>query len=155
MADRDRPQHQLQIHPPKGAGQAGGPSASQVIAVITLLPVSGTLLALSGLALVGSLIGLAVTTPLFLLFSPVLVPAVFLLGLTVAAFLASGAMGLTGLSSLTNVVNYLRGVAGRSIPEQMDYSKRRVHDMAGYAGQKGKEMGQTIQGKAQEGGKTT
>ncbi|GMH14377.1 hypothetical protein Nepgr_016218 [Nepenthes gracilis] len=153
MADRDRPLHQLQVHPQKG-GQAAGPSASQAIAVITLLPVSGTLLALAGITLVLSLIGLAVATPLFLIFSPVLVPAAILVGLAVAAFVASGAMGLTGLSSLSKVAEYLRGTVGRSVPEQMEFAKRRMQDMAGYAGQKTKETGQTIQGKAQEGGKT-
>ncbi|GAB2302785.1 hypothetical protein Dimus_036779 [Dionaea muscipula] len=156
--DRDRTHHQLQVHPQKGGGGGQGPSSSQVLAVITLLPVSGTLLALAGITLVGSLVGLAVTTPIFLLFSPVLVPATILLVLTVSAFLASGAMGLTGLSSLSKVVCYVREVTGgRSASEQMEHAKRRMQDVAGYAGQKTKEAGQTIQGKAgqQEGGGRT
>ncbi|KAL9272121.1 Oleosin 5-like protein [Drosera capensis] len=147
--DRDRPQHQLQVHPQKGGGRQG-PSTSQVLAVITLLPVSGTLLALAGLILAGSLIGLALATPLFLLFSPVLVPAAILLGLAVTGFLSSGAMGLTGLSALARVVEYVQGVMGRSVPEQMEYAKRRMQDVAGYGGQKIKEVGQTIQTKAQQ-----
>ncbi|GAB4858816.1 hypothetical protein Ancab_010294 [Ancistrocladus abbreviatus] len=150
--DRDRPYHQLQVHPQKGGGSQG-PSTSQVVAVITLLPVSGTLLVLASLTLLGSAIGLIVTTPLFILFSPVIVPAAILLGLAVTGFLSSGAMGLTGLSALSKAVDYLRGMAGgRLVPEHVDQAKRRMQDMVGYAGQKTKETGQMIQGKAQEGG---
>ncbi|GAB4851626.1 hypothetical protein Ancab_031028 [Ancistrocladus abbreviatus] len=150
--DRDRPYHQLQVHPQKGGGGGQGPSTSQVVAVVTLLPVSGTLLALAGLTLVGSAIGLIMTTPLFILFSPVIVPAAILLGLAVTGFLSSGAMGLTGLSALSKVVDYLHGTAaGRLVPEHVDQAKRRMQDMAGHAGQKTKETGQMIQGKAQEG----
>ncbi|KAL9264952.1 Oleosin 5-like protein [Drosera capensis] len=143
-SDRDRSEHQLQVHPQKGGGRQG-PSTRQELAVITLLPVSGTLLALAGLTLAGSLIGLALATPLFLLFSPVLVPAAILLGLAVSGFLSSGAMGLTGLSALARVVGYVQGVMGSSVPEQMEYSKRRMQDALGYDGQKIKEVGQTIQ----------
>ncbi|RVX18303.1 hypothetical protein CK203_006421 [Vitis vinifera] len=42
-----------------------GPSTSQVLAVITLFPVGGILLVLSGLTLAGTLIGLTVATPTF------------------------------------------------------------------------------------------
>ncbi|KAL2552445.1 Oleosin 5 [Forsythia ovata] len=160
MAERDRPQpHQVQVHSQQryegGVGMKNilpqkGPSTSQVLAVITLLPVGGSLLALAGLTLVGSLIGLAVTTPLFIIFSPVLVPAAILVGLAVTAFLTSGAFGLTGLSSLSWVVNSLRQVTG-SMPDQLEHAKRRMGDAAVHVGQKTKETGQMIQQKAQEG----
>ncbi|GAA0139872.1 hypothetical protein Leryth_005829 [Lithospermum erythrorhizon] len=170
MADR-HPQ-QIQVHPTHGGGQGrydlgtksllphrGGafsktPSATQVIALITLLPVGGTLLGLAGLTLAGTLIGLAVTTPVFIIFSPVLVPAVLLFGLAVTGFLSSGAFGLTGLSSLSYVVNYFRKKAGapETVPEQWDYAKRRVQDATMQVGQKTKDVGQAIQNKAQEGG---
>ncbi|KMT18242.1 hypothetical protein BVRB_2g024090 [Beta vulgaris subsp. vulgaris] len=163
MADRDRDtrdprqihvhtQH-TGLHGPKSGGPSG-PSASQVVALVTLLPVSGTLLFLAGLTLVGSAIGLAVAAPLFLLFSPVLIPAALLLALAVTGFLSSGAFGLTGLSSLSRVVGYLRQ-AGRRMPDDLDYAKRRVADMAAFAGQKTKDVGQTIESKARESGTHT
>ncbi|KAK9272633.1 hypothetical protein L1049_003009 [Liquidambar formosana] len=152
MADRSHP-HQLQVHPQqryeggfKNLLPQKGPSASQVIAVITLLPVGGTLLTLAGITLTLTLIGCAVTTPIFFICSPVLVPAAIVLGLAVTAFLASGALGLTALSSLTWVFNYLRGAAS-TMPEQMDHAKRRMQEKA-------KDLGQGIQNKAQEGGRT-
>ena len=134
-------------------GRASGPSTSQIVALITLVPLSGTLLFLAGLTLLGSIIGLCVTTPLFILFSPVIVPAVLLLGLAVTGFLSSGAFGLTGVSSLSRVVTYLRQ-AGHNVPDDLDYAKRRVADMAAYAGQKTKDAGQTIENKARESGTT-
>ncbi|MED6145169.1 hypothetical protein PIB30_022479 [Stylosanthes scabra] len=176
MTDRSQP-HTVQVHTTTttnrfdtGVGYTStgtnrysdnkGPSTSQVIAVITGLPVGGTLLALAGLALAGTLLALAVTTPLFILFSPVLVPATIVVGLSVAGFLTSGACGLTGLSSFSWVMNYIRQTHG-TVPEQLDMAKHRMADVAGYvgqktkeAGQKTKEVGQEIQNKAQESKRT-
>ncbi|KAK9278886.1 hypothetical protein L1049_028466 [Liquidambar formosana] len=130
-----------------------GPSTYQVLAVVTLFPLGGLLLILAGLTLTGTLIGCAIATPLFVIFSPVLVPAALTLGLAVAGFLTSGAFGLTALSSLSYIVNYFRGTRG-SVSEQMEHVKRRAQDTAGQLGQRTREMGQGVQQKAQEGGRT-
>ncbi|KAJ4729282.1 Oleosin family protein [Melia azedarach] len=164
MADRDRvdrPQpHQLQVHPQlrydaggKALMQQRGPSASKVLAVMALLPVGGTLLALAGITLAGTIIGLLVTTPLFIIFSPVIVPAAIVIGLAVTGFFTSGAFGLTALSSLSWVLSRLRQKTG-SMPEMADQAKRRVAGMADFVGLKTKEVGQEIQKQAHEAGKT-
>ncbi|XP_019183177.1 PREDICTED: oleosin 18.2 kDa-like [Ipomoea nil] len=164
MATRPPP-HQLQVHPQYHHGfEAGvkaghynppphhaGPSATQILAIITLLPVCGTLLGLAGITLAGTLIGLMVAIPLFLLFSPIIVPAVIAIGLAVTGFLTSGALGLSGLSSLSWLLDYLR--QGRSVPEQMAGAKRRMQDAVVQLGQKTKDVGQTIQNTAQDTGK--
>ncbi|KAF9667908.1 hypothetical protein SADUNF_Sadunf15G0072000 [Salix dunnii] len=98
-----------------GQGTAGilhgkGPSTSQVLAAVTLLPAGGTLLFLAGLNLVGTLIGLAVATPLFVFFSPVLVPSALVIGLGVLGFLTSGAFGVTAFSSFSWMANYIRSL---------------------------------------------
>ncbi|KAL9337952.1 hypothetical protein Peur_069721 [Populus x canadensis] len=110
---------------------------------LTLLPVGDTLLFLAGLILVGTLIGLAVATPLFVIFSPVLVPAALVIGLGVLAFLTSGAFRVTAFSSLSWMASYIRSL------------------IRGQVGQKARETGQIVQSKArevtrggQEGGKT-
>ncbi|CAF1920369.1 hypothetical protein YC2023_019744 [Brassica napus] len=126
-----------------------GPSTNQVVALIAGVPIGGSLLALAGLTLAGSVIGLILSIPLFLLFSPVIVPAALTIGLAVTGILASGLFGLTGLSSVSWVLNYIRGTSD-TVPEQLDYAKRRMADAVGYAGQKGKEMGQYVQDKAHE-----
>ncbi|CAN8233170.1 unnamed protein product [Cochlearia groenlandica] len=126
-----------------------GPSSTQVLSLLVGVPVVGSLLAIAGLLLAGSVIGLLISIPLFLLFSPVIVPAAITIGLAVTGFLASGMFGLTGLSSISWVMNYLRGTR-QSVPEQLEYAKRRMADAVGYAGQKGKEMGQHVQNRAHE-----
>ncbi|XP_009772501.1 oleosin H1-like [Nicotiana tabacum] len=160
MADVRHP-HQIQVHPQHPRYEGGvktllpqrGPSATQVLAIVTLLPVGATLLGIAGLTLLGTIIGLCVATPVFLLFSPVLVPAALTVALAVTGFLTSGAFGLTGLSSLSWIVNYFK--QGRTVTEQLDYTKRRMQermaDAAAQVGQKTKDVGQAIQSKAQEG----
>lgn len=90
-----------------------------------------------------------ISIPLFLLFSPVIVPAAITIGLATTGFLTSGMFGLTGLSSISWVMNYLRRTRG-SVPDQLEYAKRRMADAVGYAGQKGKEVGQFVQDKAHD-----
>ncbi|XP_076912347.1 oleosin Ara h 10.0102-like [Bidens hawaiensis] len=161
--ERDRQPQQIQVHTihDQRFDQSGinrpyyshqhqqGPSKSKVLAVVAILPVGLTLLGLAGLTLAGTLIGLAVVTPLFVIFSPILVPAVLAIGLAVAGFLTSGTFGLTGLSSLSFLVNILRQITG-SVPEQVDSAKRRLQDLVEYTGQKTKDVGQTIQDKAHD-----
>ncbi|CAA6665579.1 unnamed protein product [Spirodela intermedia] len=116
--------------------QALQPS-SQVLAVATLFPVGGVLLVLSGLTLTATVIALAAATPLLVIFSPVLVPAALVVALAVAGFLASGAFGLTALSSLSYISGYLRGDAPGS-----------AHAAACHLGQGIKERVQQATGRA-------
>lgn len=153
------PQHQSHYEGGRGTGTmkdhlpSSGPTTSQVLAVVTLLPITGTLLGLAGIILAGTLIALAVATPLFVIFSPILVPAAILLAGTVTAFMTSGAFGLTGLSSLSWVLNSFRA------REPLDYAKRQMQEAAIAAGEKTKQTGEMIKSKAQgegrEGVRTT
>ncbi|XP_018726063.2 disease resistance protein RUN1-like [Eucalyptus grandis] len=74
-----------------------GPSTTQVLRVLMLVLLSGVLLLLAGLSLAGTLIGLAVTAPLFVLFSPVLIASALTIGLVVTGFLMSAAFVLMAL----------------------------------------------------------
>ncbi|GAA0184886.1 hypothetical protein LIER_32174 [Lithospermum erythrorhizon] len=147
---RDQPEHHTDI------GQTlreKSPSGTQILAVVTLFPLGGALMCLAGLILAGTLIGLAVSTPLFILFSPILVPAVLTIGLAVTGFLTSGAFGITALSSLSWIINYMRGGKGQHIGQMVqgqgqsyiEQAKRGVRDTAGYIGQKTKDVGQKTQ----------
>ncbi|KAK4735240.1 hypothetical protein R3W88_009501 [Solanum pinnatisectum] len=131
-------QQMQQVHPTeaiKSLLPQKGPSKSQILAVVTLFPVGGALLCLAGLTLVGTVIGLAVATPVFLLFSPVLVPAALTIALAVTGFLTSGAFGITALSALSWMINYMRRMRGTA-GEQMEHAKRRVQEAAGHMGQR-------------------
>lgn len=162
MADRspyDRP-HQLIVHPQHTGHEAGfksllprnGPTKSQILAVVTLLPVGGTLLCLAGISFALSMIGLVITFPLFVICSPVIVPALITIALAVTGFLSSGALGLSGVTSLSWVLGYFRRAAD-AVPEQLEQAKKKAQDLAITAGQKTKDVGQMIQTKAQDAGK--
>ncbi|URD90805.1 hypothetical protein MUK42_26661 [Musa troglodytarum] len=149
MGDRER-------HPMEAAKvliPEKGPTATQALTVAIMFPLGGLLLTVAGLTLTGSVIGLVVLAPVFLLFSPVLVPAALLMALAVAGFLASGAFGLTGLSSLGYTLKQAMGVVQRA-PEQIDYGKRRMAEAAGQMGQKTKDVGQAVQSRAEEAKRT-
>ncbi|KAD7478684.1 hypothetical protein R6Q59_005556 [Mikania micrantha] len=124
-------------------------STSKTVAIISLLPVGGILLGLAGITFVGTMIGLAVATPIFVIFSPVVVPAVLTIALAVTGFLASGMFGLTGLSSLSYLFNMVRQ-STPSVPEQLDYVKGTIQEVGEYTGQKTKDLGQMIQHAAHE-----
>ena len=133
-----------------------GPTTSQVLAVVAGLPVGGILLLLAGLTLAGTLTGLVVATPLFIIFSPVLIPATVAIGLAVAGFLKSGVFGLTALSSFSWILNYIRetqpasenlaAAAKHHLAEAAEYVGQKTKEV----GQKTKEVGQDIQSKAQD-----
>ncbi|XP_020228887.1 oleosin 5 [Cajanus cajan] len=120
-------------------------STSQVLMLLAGASIGGMLLLLAGLSLIVSLVGLMIAVPLFILFSPVLVPAASVIGIAVTSIIAAGTCGLMGLVTFTWMVNYLRRVM--VTPEQ---AKRRIAEMAGHVKQKTKEAGQDIETKAQD-----
>ena len=137
-----------------------GPSASQILASLGGLFLGGTLLLLASFSFFASLIGLTIMTPLFILFSPILVPAALTIGLAVAGVLTANACGLTGLMSVSWTVRYIRDLQA-AVPGQIDM-KGRMADVVDYVGQKTKdvgqktkEVGQDIQTKAHEAKRTT
>nr|AZZ09171.1 oleosin [Cocos nucifera] len=130
----------------KGFLSEKGPSKSQVLAVVAVFPIGGLLLILSGVTLTASVIGLAVATPLFILFSPVLVPAAIAIGLAVTGFLTSGAFGVTGLSSLSCFVEDARRLASKA-SEQLEQARQRMTEAGGQLGKQTKEATQGTQGR--------
>ncbi|XP_023000700.1 oleosin 16.4 kDa-like [Cucurbita maxima] len=126
-------------------------STSKLFALLTLLPIGAFLLFLAGISFIGTVVGLAITSPLFLIFSPILLPAAFVITVAVAGFLTSGAFGVTALSSVSWMANYLR----RSrVPFQLDQAKQWVREAAAQAAQTAEEASQAIQTKAQDWVKT-
>lgn len=139
------PQQQGGYHQGKGS-----PSSSQVLAIATIVPFGASLLILAGFTLTATVIGLAVTTPLFVIFSPILIPAALVIALAVAGFLTSGAFGVTSLSSFAWMANYLRC---SQLPEQLQHAKARAQETLGNLAQRNertKEVSESGISKAQE-----
>nr|GEW33871.1 hypothetical protein [Tanacetum cinerariifolium] len=79
---------------------SGGPLAHQIAKAATSATAGGMLLVLSGLTLAGTIISLIVATPLLVIFSPVLVPAVITMFLLATGFLTSGGFGVAAATVL-------------------------------------------------------
>ena len=96
---------EIQSHQP---GQHGSQPRYQVVKAATAATAGGSLLVLSGLILAGTVIALTIATPLLVIFSPVLVPAVITVSLLVLGFLASGGFGVAGITVFSWIYRYFR-----------------------------------------------
>ncbi|CAN1747585.1 Oleosin Cor a 13 [Linum perenne] len=81
----------------------------QAVKAATAATAGGSLLVLSGLILAATVILLTMATPLLVIFSPVLVPAVITAGLLITGFLASGGFGVAGITVLSWIYRYVSG----------------------------------------------
>ncbi|KAG7554496.1 Oleosin [Arabidopsis suecica] len=69
----------------------------EVYKVVIAVVASIVFFVFSGLTLAGSAVALTVTTPLFIIFSPILVPATIATALLTTGFTAGGALGATAI----------------------------------------------------------
>ncbi|KAL5569779.1 hypothetical protein UlMin_026354 [Ulmus minor] len=117
------------------------PRANQIVKATTAVTVGGSLLVLSGLIFAGTVIALATVTPLFVISSPVLVPAVITVSLIIAGFLASGGFGVAALTVLTWVYGY---VTGKHPPgaDQLDLARHKLASKAREMKDRAEQFGQ-------------
>ncbi|XP_068651420.1 oleosin L-like [Aristolochia californica] len=85
------------------------PKSYQAVKAATAVTLGGSMLVLSGLTLAGTVVGLTLVTPLLVIFSPVLVPAIIAVCLIGAGFLSSGGFGVAALSVLSWIYKYVTG----------------------------------------------
>ncbi|MCO5562444.1 hypothetical protein L7F22_016072 [Adiantum nelumboides] len=123
------------------------PATSQVVGFFALLTTGGIALFLGGLAIAGIVITLVLLTPVFLFFSPILVPAGIILFLCVAGVLTVAGAGVTFLSVVSWLYNYFKG---RHPPgaDQFDHARRRAVETAEAAKHRARELGSQVQSKA-------
>ncbi|KAJ8772454.1 hypothetical protein K2173_027631 [Erythroxylum novogranatense] len=97
------------LHQSQPQGQGQQPRQHQVVKIATAATAGGSLLVLSGLTLAGTVIALTIATPLLVIFSPVIVPAVITAALLIMGFLASGGFGLAAVTVLSWIYRYVTG----------------------------------------------
>lgn len=102
---------------------------TQLLKSSTAVTAGGSLLILSGLVLAGTVIALTIATPLFLLFSPVLVPAVIIVALLTLGFFVSGGFGVAAITVLAWIYRY---VTGKHPPgaDQLDTARHKLMNKA-------------------------
>ncbi|KAI5399353.1 stearoyl-CoA 9-desaturase, partial [Lathyrus oleraceus] len=103
--------------------------STQLVKAATAVTAGGSLLILSGLVLAGTVIALTVITPLFVIFSPVLVPAVIIVALLTLGFFASGGLGVAAITVLAWIYTY---VTGKHPPgaDQLDTARQNLINKA-------------------------
>ncbi|XVF11293.1 hypothetical protein REPUB_Repub08aG0014400 [Reevesia pubescens] len=106
-----------------GQQQQQQPRSHQMVKAATAVTTGGSLLALSGLTMAGTVIALTIATPLFVIFSPVLVPAVIAVALLVTGFMVSGGFGIAAITALSWMYRY---VSGRHPPEADQLDQARI-----------------------------
>ncbi|KAF8042470.1 hypothetical protein BT93_A0946 [Corymbia citriodora subsp. variegata] len=81
------------------------------------------------LTLAGTVIALTIATPLLVIFSPVIVPAVITVGLLIMGFLASGGFGVAAVTVLSWIYKY---VTGKHPPgaDQLDQARMKLASKA-------------------------
>ena len=90
-------------------GQPQHQNQHYAVKTATAVTAGGFLLVLSSLILAGTVISLTITTPLFVIFSPVLVPAVITIALISLGFMAFGGFGLAAIIVIGWIYRYLTG----------------------------------------------
>ncbi|CAI0450551.1 unnamed protein product [Linum tenue] len=130
-------QHGSTIH----QQQQNQPRSYQVVKAATAATAGGSMLVLSGLILAATVIVLTIATPLLVIFSPVLVPALVTVGLLTTGFLASGGFGIAAITVLSWIYRY---VTGRHPPgaDSLDQARMKLAGKAREMKDRATEFGQ-------------
>ncbi|XP_022736886.1 oleosin 1-like [Durio zibethinus] len=134
MADQCYGQQQEQEHQ-----RNSRPRSQKVMKTAAAVTAGGSLLVLSGLTLATTVIGLTIVTPLFIIFSPVLVPSVIAAALLVTGFVASGGFSVAAIFVLSWIYRYL---TGRNPPgvAQLEYALMKLASKAREIKDKAEEL---------------
>lgn len=105
------------------------PRSIQVVKAATAVTAGGSLLIFAALILASTVITLTIITPLFVIFSPILVPAVVAVTLLSLGFLASGGFGAAAITVLAWIYRY---VTGKHPPgaDQLDTARHKLMSKA-------------------------
>ncbi|KAM7273798.1 hypothetical protein ACFE04_028462 [Oxalis oulophora] len=141
MAEHHQQTRDIMGHHNQPHHQQAQPRSHQVVKAATAATAGGSLLVLSGLTLAGTVVCLTIATPLFVIFSPVLVPAVITLSLLFTGFLASGGFGVAAITVLSWIYRY---VTGRHPPgaDSLDQARHKLAMKAREMKDKAEQFGQ-------------
>ncbi|KAL8200801.1 hypothetical protein R6Q57_012140 [Mikania cordata] len=122
------------------------PPSHQIVKTATAVTLGGTLMLLSGLLLATTVIGLVVATPVLVIFSPVLVPALVTLSIIFSGFLTSGGLGATASFVLYWMYRYVTGKPPAG-SYQLDMARDKIAGTATEARHKAEQLGHDQTGK--------
>ncbi|CAL0305635.1 unnamed protein product [Lupinus luteus] len=120
-------------------------TSRQTIKFMTAATIGVSLMLLSGLILTGTVIGLVIATPLLVLFSPILVPAAFIIFMAASGFLFSGGCGVAAVAALSWIYNYVAGKHPVGA-DKLDYARDVIADKARDVKERAKDYASYAQG---------
>lgn len=130
------------------------PTTRQAVKFLTASTLGTVLLVLSGLTLTATVISLVIATPILVLFSPILIPAIITVFLIASGFVFSGGCGVAALSALSWIYQYTTGKHPVGA-DQLDQARNAIANAAWEVKEKAKDNLQYVQNKAQEAITTT
>lgn len=125
------------------------PNSTQLIGLLTLVISGGILLLLTGLTLTATALGLIFFTPLILITSPIWVPAVSILLVTVAGFFTFSAFVVAAVGGFSWLYKYLKGFHPPG-SDRVDYARSRIADTASHVKDYAREYGGYWQSRAKD-----
>ncbi|KAI3468166.1 hypothetical protein Pfo_024829 [Paulownia fortunei] len=114
------------------------PSRGLAIRFLMAAMIGGSLLGLAGLTLTGTMIALVIATPVLVLFSPILVPAVAALCLVATGFMFSGGCLAAALAVIAWIYRYVTGKHPLGA-DQLDYLRKMIASKARDVKERAKE----------------
>ena len=112
-------------------------NSNQLFGVLTLLITGSILLLLTGLTIVGSVLGLILFAPLIIVTSPIWIPLCAVLFLVTAMFLSMCGFGIVVLAVLTWMYRYFKGLHHPPGSNRVSHALNRVKERAGNLNSKG------------------
>ncbi|XP_027368210.1 oleosin 1-like [Abrus precatorius] len=106
-------------------------NSSQFFGVFTLIVTSAILLFLTGLTVIGAIMGLILFSPLIIVTSPIWVPFFTLLFLVTVTFFSMCGFGVVVVAGLTWMYRYFRGLHPPG-SERLEHARNRIYDCGGY-----------------------
>lgn len=103
------------------------PAPSRRLAIGILI--GGSLLGLAGLTITGTMIAVAIATPILVFFSPILIPAIAALASITTGFIFSGGFLAATLAVFVMVYRYMTGKRPL-VAEQLDYLRMKIASKA-------------------------
>ncbi|KAK9052340.1 hypothetical protein SSX86_028969 [Deinandra increscens subsp. villosa] len=112
----------------------------QLVKTATAVTLGGSLMVLSGTLLAATVIGLVVATPVLVIFSPVLVPALVTLSLIFSGFLTAGGLGGTATFVFYWMYRYVTGKHPVG-SHQLDMAREKIAGAATEVRHKAEQLG--------------
>ncbi|XP_002975381.2 oleosin 1 [Selaginella moellendorffii] len=141
MADQDQAKQQARRIMSRLRERA--PNSRQLLGIVLLLTAALIVLVLGGITLAGAGLSLALATPLFILFSPILVPLAGIVAVGTGGFVSLSAAFVTACSAVAWLYNYVKGRHPVGA-DKIDAVKHKIADTASHVSEKAREVAREV-----------